>query len=144
MPIYMSIKGQKQGIIAGDSTSVNHKNYWDVNSLTSGGSMPTDPASGLPTGARTYQQLVITLPFGGHAPSIWTAFDTNENLNTVFFQFYDVQNILRARMTLTNANIVQISHVAAAGPPVLQVAFVYQKIEYIAATTFLANFSNVV
>lgn len=138
--IQMFVKGQKQGIIPGNSTFL--KNYWVVSSYDMDLTMPFDPASGLPTGQRVYSPITVTLPFSPRVSQLLQVAATNENLPTVFIKFFDSLNNLAATVTLTNANIRHFGQIAAAGLPTTSINFTFQKIEFTAGTTFLDDWQT--
>jgi type VI secretion system secreted protein Hcp len=139
--MYMTVKGQKQGVFKGggarrDKTNIPLVAYeWQVES-------PRDPTSGLPTGKRTHDPVVIVKEIDAASPLFLTALTQSENLTEVQIDFLstaaDGQETVDFRVTLTNATVVSlrdsVDTADAGGPPVdtrrlERIAFTFQKIE---------------
>jgi len=86
--IYLTLKGQKQGTIAGGVTQKGKENTISVQYLQSKIVSPRDPASGLPTGKRQHEPMVFRKTVDKSTPKLLTAMVTNENLTEAHFKFY--------------------------------------------------------
>lgn len=96
---YLTIKGKKQGDISKDASkpdSIGQVAKVDESSqgkitvvgFTSGIVVPRDMTSGVATGARNHQPVVITKFFDRASPLLWQALATNEILEEVVSEFY--------------------------------------------------------
>ena len=137
-PFYFSIEGTKQGVFRGESgvagKSIGLRFQYSVAS-------PRDLATGLATGRRQHQPVVITKEWGGASPQIFQAMATGEVLKTVVFEFMRTnaqgQTYVFQTMRLYNAQTSQIrqyNSVANAGEPVdaralEDISFSFQRIE---------------
>ena len=140
---YLTMKGQKQGDIKGSVTEKGRENSILVFAMENGIQSPRDPATGLPSGKRRHQPIVIRKEVDRSSPLLYNALVTNETIVTwqlhfwrslpigVMQQYYSVQ--------LTNASIVGINfYLPNTQDPTLmkfteyeEVSFTYQKIEWI-------------
>ena len=93
---------------------------------------PRDPASGLPTGRRRYQQVEVTKPIDASTPRLLQALTTNENLKNLTISVYRPGTTTTyLKYVLTNANVATISHDGeglAETVPLEQDSFTFQKI----------------
>ena len=141
--VALFLKGQKSGAIQGESTLRSPDRAGSIECLyyEQGASSPRDAASGLPTGKRTYRQIIFRKRIDRSSPILWDVMATNENLpeaRFLFFrpaangqeQFYTVK--------LTNANIASIRDyvpsvvdpATATQPPMEEVTLTFQRIEW--------------
>ena len=140
---YLTLKGQKQGAINGSVTAKGREGSILVHSFSHSILSPRDPASGLPTGKRQHQAMVILKEIDKSSPLLWNALVNNENLPTfqlAFFAPVAATGVERQiyTITLTNANIASITEsmldnelAANASLPLReQIAFTYQKIQW--------------
>jgi type VI secretion system secreted protein Hcp len=114
-----------------------------VNAVDHQVNSPTDVASGLPSGKRQHQPLVITKDVDQSSPLLYNALVNNENLPTFQLNFYraSVQGVeqLVYTINLTNARItgIKMEMLNNQLPDTMKlaerekVAFVYQKIEWV-------------
>jgi type VI secretion system secreted protein Hcp len=129
---YLTLKGQKRR----EDTILVHSFSHEILS-------PRDPASGLPTGKRQHQPVLILKEIDRSSPPLWSALVSNENLVTFQLAFYAPvaatgAEKLTSTITLTNASISSIAEsmpdnelAANAGLPLReQVTFTYQKIQW--------------
>jgi type VI secretion system secreted protein Hcp len=86
---------------------------------------PRDPASGLPTGKRQHQPIVITKQLDASTPRLLSALVTNEDLSSVVITLDEGGNAV-ATVTLTNASISDYQAHGTAE----QWSFTYQKITW--------------
>ena len=100
--------------------------------------VPTDPASGLPTGRRQYQPITITKLPDKASTKLLTAAVTNERLKSVEIRFYRPSttgaNVLYHTFKLTNATIssfTQGGDTRSPGGVTESISFVFQSIEVI-------------
>lgn len=95
---YMTIKGQKQGDISSEASTVKsagagakfdkHGNEITVLAFTSNVINPRDPKSGTNTGARIHQPVTFTKVFDRSSPLLWQALATGETLTEVVVKFF--------------------------------------------------------
>ncbi|HEY4930932.1 MAG TPA: Hcp family type VI secretion system effector [Terriglobales bacterium] len=144
---YMTVKGQKQGILKGSVTQKGREGSIQVIAYHHNIVSPRDPQSGLPTGQRLHKPFTVLKVTDKATPPLYTALCTNENLTEVTINFWKPQikagtgtgsEVQYYTVKLTNANIASI---AAMMPNVEdpaqqkfdmqeEVAFTYQKIEW--------------
>ena len=143
---YLRLKGQKSGDIKGSVTQKGRENSIMVIAVSHSMTSPRDMASGLTTGKRQHQPLVITKELDKSSVLLWNMLVTNENISSFELQFWapstggagvgsEVQNY---KVKLTNASIVRIDfHMLNNKNPDLakfaeyeEIAFNYQKIEW--------------
>jgi len=86
--IYLTLKGQKQGNIAGGVTQKGREGTIAVQYLQSKIVSPRDAASGLPTGKRQHEPLVFRKAIDKSTPKLLSAMVNNENLTNATFKFY--------------------------------------------------------
>ena len=144
---YLKLKGQKTGDVKGSVTQKGLEGTILVTAVSHGVVSPRDAASGLPTGKRQHKPIVLTIPLDKAAPLLENLLVNNENIQTFELKFYR-QQIAAAgagrdtnyyTIKLTNANIAGIDlrmldnrkPELAPFTMYLEVAFTYQKIEWI-------------
>jgi|JI9StandDraft_2_1071091.scaffolds.fasta_scaffold336705_2 type VI secretion system secreted protein Hcp len=133
---YLRLTGQKQGKINGSVTQKGHENSIMVIAVSHEIVSPRDPASGLPTGKRQHKPFVITKELDKSTPILYNALVNNENLpnfDLTVLQPGPKGSAPKAyTVRLMNANIASIKAlVGEDGKVIEQVAFTYQKIEWI-------------
>jgi type VI secretion system secreted protein Hcp len=140
---YLTLKGQKQGDINGSVNQKGREGSILVHSFSHSIISPRDPTSGLPTGSRQHQPIVILKEIDQSTPPLWNALVNNENLIVWELRFWapDVNGTETQIYTisLTNASIASIREYmvdnedpAKAKLPLLQeISFTYQKIEWV-------------
>ena len=140
---FLTLKAQKQGDIHGSVTQKGRENSILVHSFNHAIVSPRDPASGLPTGKRQHQPLVILKEIDRSSPLLSKVLVTNENLVAWELQFWDLIPSGTEKQTftirLTNTNIASIrasmldnEDPAGAKLPLREeISFTYQKIEWI-------------
>jgi len=132
--IHMAVRGQVQGDIQGSCTAgpKERNNTSVVVGLGHEILVPTDAASGLPSGRRQHKPLIVTKYIDKSTPLLYTALVNNENLTRVELRFYRTNDKgldeLYYIIRLTNA---RINDSKIAGPNIEQISFVYQRIEWI-------------
>jgi type VI secretion system secreted protein Hcp len=120
--------GKKQGVIAAADPIVGID--WGVD-------VPTDAATGLPTGKRQHKPLVVTKELDAATPLLDNAAFTNEILTPLAVNLtHQGDSTPYLRITLTNAEIRSVHDFSEGGKQYEEVAFTYQKIEilHIAST----------
>ncbi|HEY2402845.1 MAG TPA: type VI secretion system tube protein TssD [Steroidobacteraceae bacterium] len=139
---YLTIVGQKQGAINGGVTQKAHENSILVHAFDVQITSPRDATSGLATGKRQHQPIVILKEIDKSSPLLWNALVNNENLTTWVLKFFDVNPAGLSQqiysITLTNANIASMdesmldNEIAANAtlPMREQITFTYQKITW--------------
>ena len=109
---YLTLKGQTQGEINGSVTQKGREGSILVHSFSNEIISPRDPTSGLPTGKRQHQPLLILKEIDQSSPKLWTALVNNENLITWVLRFWatgatGIEKEIYT-ITLTNASIASI------------------------------------
>jgi type VI secretion system secreted protein Hcp len=147
---YLILKGAKQGQINGGVTQKGHENTIEVHSFTDEIISPRDATTGLPTGKRQHEPIVIVKVLDKSTPLLWQALVSNENLTQFVLQVYAQQpteggvnagagaEVMIYTISLTNATISSIRQYMAdneiatnASLPVREeISFTYQKITW--------------
>ena len=140
---FLKVRGQKQGDITGSVTQKGKEGTIAVIAVDHAIISPRDAASGLPTGKRIHQPLVIITHIDKATPLLYNALVTNENLPTVELDYYqtgpDGKETLYFKVELTNANIsvIKQTNLNSQDDPHLglfgeyeEVSFTYQKIKW--------------
>jgi type VI secretion system secreted protein Hcp len=147
---YLILKGQKQGEIKGSVTQRGREGSILVHAYSSDIVSPRDPASGLPTGKREHEPIVIVKQVDQSTPLLWNALVNNENLTQWELRFWAPVTAAAGSaagagtekqiytVTLTNASIASIHEFmddnqipAQANLPLQQeITFTYQKITW--------------
>lgn len=140
---YLTLKGQKQGDILGSVIQKGREGSILVHAFSNQVISPRDPTSGLPTGRRQHQPLVILKEIDKSSPLLWSALANNENLIAWELKFYAaaVATGLEKQIytiTLTNASIASIRESMLDNedpnnmrfPLREEISFTYQKIEW--------------
>jgi type VI secretion system secreted protein Hcp len=147
---YLILKGQKQGEIKGSVTQKGREGSILVHAYSSDIVSPRDPASGLPTGKREHEPIVIVKQVDQSSPLLWNALVNNENLTQWELRFWSTALAATGpgagvatekqiyTLTLTNASIASIHEFmddnqipAQADLPLQQeITFTYQKITW--------------
>ena len=146
MMAYMTVKGQKQGLIQGSITQKGREGKIGVIATDHVVIVPTDAASGQPTGKRMHKPILITKEVDKSSPLLHNAQDMNENLPEVQIQYWMPRRDAMGAgseyqyytVTLTNARIVSLRQVMPnmRNPELLkfaayeEVALAYQKITW--------------
>jgi type VI secretion system secreted protein Hcp len=139
---YLTLKGQKQGQINGGVTIKGRENSIEVHSFTDEIVSPRDATTGLPTGKRQHEPIVIVKVLDKSTPLLWNALVNNENLTEFSLQVYATQatgvEMMIYTISLTNATISSMRQymsdneiTANASLPVREeISFTYQKITW--------------
>jgi type VI secretion system secreted protein Hcp len=138
---YVTIRGSKQGILKGQSTSASHPNEITGFRYLFQLSAPTNASSGMASGKHQYSPITFTKVFDASSPQIIQAASSNEILSLVEFDFVhpspDGKDSVYQTIKLTNATISSVKEYmgfpdAGEQPDPRQledVAFTFQKIE---------------
>lgn len=95
-PIYVWIKGSKQGVIgghgswSGEDDQKGRENSSLVQEFGSNVLIPTDPQTGQASGRRRHEPIVFTKRIDKASPKLLQALATGETLTEVRFEFYRV------------------------------------------------------
>lgn len=129
--IHMSVKGQKQGQIKGESTISGIEGTIVCVGFSHEVVSPRDAATGLPTGKRQHKAIKLLKYIDRTSPQLYSALVFNETLTNVILNFYQTNSrglaINIYRITLTNASI---SRMASDFPNLETIEMTYQKIEW--------------
>jgi len=107
---YVSIKGQKQGQLKGESSKSKGTDKWlPCTSFQYAVVSPVDAALGKPSGKRNHSPLVITRETDSASPVLFNARWNNEVLTEVVLQ-KEFHGHITQRITLTNATISELGH----------------------------------
>lgn len=142
--IFATMKGQKTGNINGSVTQKGRENTIQVSYLQQKRVSPRDDASGLPTGKRQHEPLVIRKSLDKSTPLLQNVLTSNENLTTAQFKFYRASQLgseqQHFQIDLENASVASYNlyhpdslDTGAAGTPVEtqeELTFTYQKITW--------------
>lgn len=115
---YLVVKGQNQGQIRGGSIQRGREGWIEIIAFNHEIREPYDPSSGLPTGKREHQPLIVWKEIDQSTVSFFQALFQNEILTTVELKNYTPnklgtaagtgKEILAYSITLTNARILGI------------------------------------
>lgn len=120
LPAYISITGKKQGLITRDALTKesvgsayqsDHKDEAIVQAFSHQIVKPYDPQTGMPTGMRTHQSVIVTKVFDRASPLLQQALCTGEVIESVVINWYRTTNGVQElyyTTTLENAEIVHI------------------------------------
>ena len=144
-PAYLSLKGQSVGKVEGSITETTHERKGKIGVISVSHEIvaPRDPATGHPTGRRLHKPLVITKELDKASPLLYQLLCKNENVTEWELQFFMQGASGGAQqhytIKLTNANVASINFRmpntkadnSKQSDPYEEVAFVYQKIDWI-------------
>lgn len=146
---YMSVKGQKQGLIKGGVVQKGREGKILVIASTHEIVSPRDPVTGQATQKRAHKPFIVTIEWDQALPNLYRALFTNETLSEVTIDYFAPNSLGTAggagvevnymTVKLTNASIASIhSKMPNSKVPELirlrefaEVSFVYQKIDVI-------------
>jgi type VI secretion system secreted protein Hcp len=138
--LFMSLTGQKTGVIAGEVTQKGREGQHALLAYSHEIVSPRDAATGLPTGRRQHQPFRVIKLINRASPVLLNVLANAELLTTVTIDIWSPSatgtEVKVLTYTLTNASLVSIrpwmpnkSDAAAASyPPAEELAFTYQKI----------------
>ena len=130
--MYLYAEGQTQGEIKGSVITKGHEDSIEVLSYSHSIISPRDAASGLPTGKRQHNPIVITKEIDKSTPLLYSVLVNNENLLHWKLELWQLTTKGTYQMYFTielqNANIQQITTKGSNFGATEQVSFTYQKI----------------
>ena len=139
--VFMTVTGQKQGLIRGESTQKGRENQHRLLAYSHEIVSPRDPATGQATGKRQHQPFRIVKVLNQGSPPLMTAMTTSEDLSSVVIDVWTPTSVgaevKLLTYTLTNARIVSLrpwmpnrsDASAQSYPPAEEIAFTYQTIK---------------
>lgn len=116
---YVTIKGKTQGAFKGESKRTAHAEKISGLSYSHSIKSPRDIATGQASGKRQHGPITITKEWGPSTPQLFQALTTNEQLDSVLFEFFrttpeGVEEVYH-KITLTNATVSQIEYTTGSG-----------------------------
>jgi len=84
----MTVEGSKQGVFKAESNARPIQNKIDVTGFEMEVSSPLNVATGMQSGRRVHQPIVIQKNFGASSIQFYEALSTNEVLKSVTIEFY--------------------------------------------------------
>jgi type VI secretion system secreted protein Hcp len=110
---YLSVKGARQGQFKG-IRNLRGSNDWMIASrFTMQVNVPTDAATGRPTGRRRYKPLAISKQWSPASPQFLRALNTAETLSMVVLEFVNTsptgEESLWQRIELANATVIDVN-----------------------------------
>lgn len=107
--ITLSAEGTKQGKFKGESTKAKFNDRIELTGFIQEVASPRDAASGMASGKRVHQPILLLKQSGASSPQFFQALTTNEVLKTVVIDFYKTdatgKEINYYTVTLTNAAV---------------------------------------
>ncbi len=140
---YLRLWGETQGEIKGSVTQAGREDSILIIGFNHGVVSPRDAASGLPTGKRQHEQLIVTKEVDKSSPLLMNVLVNNENITTLELRFWQPsasgQEVQFYTVKLTNASIAGIRQEMLnnkyadnmAHKEREHVGFCYQKIEWV-------------
>lgn len=102
----------------------------EVSSFSWGVTTPRDSASGLPTGKRQYQPIIIRKRIDKASPLLFRAIDTGKNFKTATLSVQGPDGTTPFSLVLTNVLVSSFQQKGDSGTsPMEDVSFTFQKIE---------------
>lgn len=109
---YISFEGTRQGRLTGESQQPNRGLQSEGLKYEYESEVPRDKTTGLPTGRRKHEPVIITKEWGAATPQLFEAMSTGEVLKTVRLDFVrtlpDGTEEIWQTITLSNAQIVAL------------------------------------
>jgi type VI secretion system secreted protein Hcp len=130
--IFLHVQTARAGKIKGEANTKDHQNDIDVRSWNWGLAASSAIGSGMATGRRSYQNLVVTKGIDTASTALLSALATNDKVTEAMLAMRKAggEALDYYRMTLRDARVVAVDvDVDAAGLPVERVSFSFQKIE---------------
>jgi type VI secretion system secreted protein Hcp len=141
---YVTVKGAKAGDFKGESPRKGQEKKMPAFAFEAGILSPRDAASGHATGKRQHKPLVFMKRVGASTPQWVQAVCTNEQLTSVFFEFYESDQKSAAEhifftIKLTNASVAShriiqsISEPGSTKPDAVlheEISLTFEKIEW--------------
>jgi len=118
---YLTIQGKRTGVFKGSGGKPANKDKIECIGFRYGVSAPHDMTSGLPTGKRVHEPIVIIKNIDASSPQLLQAIYSNETLTSVLIEFFkkspNGQSFTWYTIKLTNATIARISQYGGLGSP---------------------------
>lgn len=142
LPMYLTLKGSKQGEVKGGVTQKGREHSILVIAASHNIISPRDAATGLPTGKRQHKPFCIAKTLDQATPLLYNMLANNENITEWRLEYWQSQPRVREKLVyavrLTNASIASIHHrvenvdnpEAVRLPAMEDIEFCYQKIEW--------------
>lgn len=112
MTAYLNLEGKNQGKMEGDCAQKGHENWILVYGSDHSVEIPKDPHTGLPTGQRIHQPLIVTKHKDKSTPKLFQACTSGEQMKTWEMHFMRIsekgQEEHYFTIKLENAIIVQM------------------------------------
>jgi type VI secretion system secreted protein Hcp len=132
--VFLELKGAKMGDIKGGASKKGREGALEVIAVSHEIVSPRDAASGMATGRRQHKPIVLTVRVDQSLPLLYAALTSNESLTATipFIVRDDGKDAVEWQIKLTNARIsgIKLSATGADASDVVDVSFVYQKIEW--------------
>lgn len=124
----------RQGILLGDVTAINYKNYWTVVSYDTSSAAPYDVTTGRVTGQVVHQPITLGIPFYKNSLSFDLAHWSNETFKKITIVFVTTSasgELVQAyEVVLTNALLVSIRE-SGVDPIFNELTFLFQRLELV-------------
>lgn len=130
--IFLHVQTARAGKIKGEVTTTDHKNDIDVRAWNWGLAASSAIGSGIATGRRSYQNLVVTKGIDTASTALLSALASNDKVTEAALAMRKAggEALDYYRMTLRDARVVAVDvEVDDEGKPVERVSFSFQKIE---------------
>jgi type VI secretion system secreted protein Hcp len=128
--LLMTVEGDKQGRFRAEGRS---DNKILASGFTYSVKSPRDVATGMASGKRMHQPIIISHEVGASSPQFFQALVTNEILKNVILEFYTVdragKQILSYTITLDDARVVDFNQKMDGDKVWEDISFTFQKIE---------------
>jgi type VI secretion system secreted protein Hcp len=109
---YMTIEGTTQGAFKGESTRAAHNKKSPCIGFEYAVQSPRDVATGLASGKRQHQPIVVTKEWGASSPQLFQACVTNEVLKSVLLEYIHTtaegREEIYFTIKLTNATVSKL------------------------------------
>ena len=90
LPAYLTLTGEKQGVIKGSCAQRGRENTILVQAVEHDVSIPRDLQTGLATGKRVHHPLTIVKAVDKASPLLYMALTTGEHLKSVELKWYQI------------------------------------------------------
>lgn len=90
LPAYLTLTGEKQGVIKGSCTQRGRENTILVQAVEHDVSIPRDTQTGLASGKRVHHPLTIVKAIDKSSPLLYMALTTGEHLKSVELKWYQI------------------------------------------------------
>jgi len=116
--ITLSVEGTKQGKFKGESSKSKFADRSEITGFIQEVTSPRDAASGMASGRRMYQPVILLKKSGASSPQFFQAITTNEILKKIVIDFYraDATGAEINYYTVTLENVVVSGYKQFIGP----------------------------